>query len=196
VCAVTRRVLELVEPSLALAAGWPRPFYFSINLAAADLHAPDTQALLDALLQRTGADASRLRVEVTERGFARTDEAREAVRQLRKRGIAVAIDDFGTGYSSLSYLESFELDCLKIDKQFVDTLGAEAVTSHVVSHIIDMGRSLELEMIAEGIEQPAQAESLRSRGVGFGQGWLFARPMPFEALAAAMAATPVEAARR
>jgi sensor c-di-GMP phosphodiesterase-like protein len=154
---VTRRVTELLAPALAAVATWPRPFYFSINLAAADLHDAATPGLLDALLRGAAADPSRLRVEVTERGFARTDAAREVVNQLRTRGIRVAIDDFGTGYSSLSYLESFELDCLKIDKRFVDTLGAESVTSHVINHIIEMGRSLALEMVAEGVEQEAQA---------------------------------------
>jgi sensor c-di-GMP phosphodiesterase-like protein len=184
--AVTRRVFELIEPALAQVATWRRPFYFSINLAAADLHEAATLVQLDALIQRTGGDPARLRVEVTERGFARTDIARETVRALRTRGICVAIDDFGTGYSSLSYLESFELDCLKIDKRFVDTLGTEMVTSHVINHIIEMGRSLTLEMVAEGIENEMQAESLRTRGVRFGQGWLYARPMSFDALASAL----------
>ena len=191
---ITRRVFELVEPALTQAATWQRPFYFSINLAAADLHEAATLDLLDALIQRTGIDPSRLRVEVTERGFARTDMARETVRALRARGIRVAIDDFGTGYSSLSYLESFELDSLKIDKRFVDTLGADSVTSHVITHIIEMGRSLALEMVAEGIEHQAQAASLRARGVRLGQGWLFAMPMSFDALVAAMAPSRAETA--
>jgi sensor c-di-GMP phosphodiesterase-like protein len=186
--AVTRRVLELVEPGLLQAVNWQRPFYFSINLAAADLHNTITLELLNSLVRRTGANPSRLRVEVTERGFARTDTARETVSAIRASGFLVSVDDFGTGYSSLSYLESFELDSIKIDKRFVDTLGAESVTSNVITHIIEMGRSLALELVAEGIETEAQAESLRARGVRFGQGWLYARAMPFDALAAAMAA--------
>jgi sensor c-di-GMP phosphodiesterase-like protein len=191
---VTRRVIELVAPALAQASAWRRPFYFSINLAAADLHDAATPGLLYALLRGAAADPARLRVEVTERGFARTDAARDVVSALRAGGIKVAIDDFGTGYSSLSYLESFELDCLKIDKRFVDTLGAESVTSHVINHIIEMGRSLSLEMVAEGIEQEAQAESLRARGVRHGQGWLYARPMSFEDLMKGMAGRPAAAA--
>jgi sensor c-di-GMP phosphodiesterase-like protein len=192
--AVTRRVFELVEPALKQAGAWQRPFYFSINLAAADLHEAATLDLLDALIRRTGVDPSRLRVEVTERGFAHSEMARETVRALRARGILVAIDDFGTGYSSLSYLESFELDSLKIDKRFVDTLGADSVNKHVITHIIEMGRSLALEMVAEGIEYEAQAVSLRARGVHLGQGWLYASAMSFDALVAAMAWPRVEAA--
>ena len=184
---ITRRVTELLAPALAQASAWRHPFYFSINLAAADLHDATTPQLLLALLHGAAAEPARLRVEVTERGFARTDAARAVVAALRAAGIRVAIDDFGTGYSSLSYLESFELDSLKIDKRFVDTLGADAVTSHVVGHIIEMGRSLGLELVAEGIEHEAQAESLRARGVRHGQGWLYARPMGFEDLAAGLA---------
>jgi len=183
---VTQRVTELVAPALARLDAWPQPFYLSINLAAADLQDASTVVLLDNLLRQSGVAASRLRVEVTERGFARSDVAHEVVHAIRARGIRVSIDDFGTGYSSLSYLESFELDCLKIDKSFVDTLDAQSVTSHVITHIIEMGRSLSLEMVAEGIERNAQAESLRARGVRYGQGWLFADAMSFEALSAGM----------
>jgi len=87
------------------------------------------------------------------------------------------IDDFGTGYCSLAYLQTLPVDCLKIDKAFIDALGHDAASSGVAPHIIRMAHDLHLRVIAEGIEFEDQAVLLNSEGVNYGQGWLFARPL-------------------
>ena len=101
----------------------------------------------------------------------------------------IAIDDFGTGYSGLSHLQQFPIDILKIDKSFIDELHLDPQKASLVSGIVNLGESLELEVIAEGIEQPQQAERLRAMRSPLGQGFLFSRPLAVDQVEALLELT-------
>ena len=151
--------------------------YISVNLAACDVTVPRIGQVMARLLTLHRVAARQIAFEVTERGLVDVVVARENLQSLRDVGHQVLIDDFGTGYCSLAYLQTLPVDCLKIDKAFIDALGHDAASSGVAPHIIHMAQSLHLKVIAEGIEHEAQAEFLSSEGVKFGQGWLFAHAL-------------------
>jgi sensor c-di-GMP phosphodiesterase-like protein len=119
-------------------------------------------------------------LEITERGFLDIETARATIAKARANGYAPVIDDFGTGYSSLQYPQGLPIDALKIDKSFIDTIGTEAATSSVTSHIIDMAKTLRLKVIAEGIERESKLQYLLAHKAEYGQGWLFAKAIPAE----------------
>lgn len=167
-------------------ARYPR-FHIGINVSATDLESQRIVDGLKALREKTNAGKGNFIIEATERELLRAEKARAVLHVIRGEGVQIAIDDFGTGYSGLSYLGTFDLDYLKIDKSFVDTIGTDAATSHVVSHIIEIAKALKLKIIAEGVETEMQAHFLRERGVQFAQGWLFAKPMSFAELTTGLA---------
>jgi sensor c-di-GMP phosphodiesterase-like protein len=151
--------------------------YISVNLAACDVMAPRIGRVTARLLAVHRVAPRQIAFEVTERGLIDVVVARNHLQALRDKGHQVLIDDFGTGYCSLAYLQTLPVDCLKIDKAFIDALGHDAASSGVAPHIIRMAHALQLRVIAEGIEFESQALLLKSEGVIYGQGWLFARPL-------------------
>ncbi|WP_233805907.1 EAL domain-containing protein [Paraburkholderia sp. HP33-1] len=152
-------------------------FYVSVNVSGDDLCTPRFLDLITAKLAGTGIRPAQIRIEATERSFLNADATRQTIAAFRSAGHPIYIDDFGTGYSSLAYLQTFRIDVLKIDKSFVDTIAQDAASSIVAPHIIDMAHALGVEIVAEGIERTEQVEYLVRRGVQYGQGWLFAKPM-------------------
>jgi sensor c-di-GMP phosphodiesterase-like protein len=181
--AITRFVMDTVEREAPALVGLHPAFHVAINCSAADLESKEFAAMVANLIRAPGLAPGNIVIEATERRLFNTELVRSNVAAVRRIGVPVAIDDFGTGYSSLSYLELFQTDFLKIDQSFIGTVGTDAVTSQVVPHIIEMAKSLGMQMIAEGVETEAQARYLRERGVQYAQGWLFARPMSASELA-------------
>jgi len=157
-----------------------------VNFAAPELAAPDLAERVLATLERTGLPPQRLEIEVTERLLVDPDPAViEQLQRLREHGITVALDDFGTGYSALSYLRDLPADRLKIDRSFVNGLPEDPRTLAIAQAIAGLGRNLGFDIIAEGVETPAQREALIGIGCPHAQGFLFARPLPAAGVAAA-----------
>ncbi len=181
---ITKEVLRLVAHDTARFLKAHPHLHIGINLSSKDLVIAETTQLVRDLIREMGVKPHNIMVEATERGFMQADVARRIMDDIHSLDVRIAIDDFGTDYSSLSYLEKFHLDYLKIDKSFVDTMGGEAATSQVALHIIEMAKSLKLEMIAEGVETEEQRRFLAQRGVQYAQGYLFAKPLPFAEFAA------------
>ena len=129
-------------------------------------------------LSRSGIDAKRLEIEITESVFLEgTDAVRAVLYQLRKLGVRIALDDFGTGYSSLSYLRSFPFDKIKIDKSFIDAITSDSGAMAIVRAIVVLAHSLKMETTAEGVEDSEQLEELRGQGCSSIQGYYFSRPV-------------------
>lgn len=179
---VTERVVQLLVQDAAELLRERPDFHIAINLSAQDFSNAALPDRLRGACAQMRVHPRSLHIEATERVFLDVGQTRKTVAALRAQGHVVSIDDFGTGYSSLSYLTEFELDCLKIDKCFVSTIGTQAVTRNVIGHIIEMAKSLQLRMIAEGVETQEQATYLREHGVEFAQGWLYAKAMDIRQL--------------
>jgi diguanylate cyclase (GGDEF)-like protein/PAS domain S-box-containing protein len=159
------------------------PARVSVNLSARQFQQRDIAKLVMSILDETGLEPRYLELELTESTIMRNaEEAVVMLNELHALGIGLAIDDFGTGYSSLSYLKRFPVDRLKIDRSFVSDIGASADDETITSAIIALAHSLNLQVIAEGVETAAQLEFLKKRACHEMQGYFFARPLPHDAI--------------
>ena len=175
----------VLQTACRTAATWlrdrPGQLTMAVNLSARQLASAELFHHVHDALHTAGLDPSALVLEMTETALVQ-DATLAAARlhQLRTLGVRLAIDDFGTGYSSLSYLRQFPVDILKIDRSFINTITDRDTVPAIVRGLLDLARTLGLETIAEGIETDAQLGQLRDQNCELGQGYLFARPLPFE----------------
>jgi len=161
------------------AAAWDRPLRVAVNLSPLQLHQPNLVGLVDAVLEETGLASHRLELEITEGALFRDQKRALAVLQeLKALGVRIAMDDFGTGFSSLSSLQSFPFDKIKIDKSFVEKIEQDDRAMVIVRAVLGLGRSLEIPVVAEGVETEQQLQFLRGEACAEVQGYAIGRPMP------------------
>jgi diguanylate cyclase (GGDEF)-like protein len=163
----------------------------AVNLSTADFQRGDLAGRLARAFSKAGVPLDRLILEVTETAMmdSEGDVVAKAVAALRARGLSVALDDFGTGFASLTHLLHFPVDVIKIDKTFIDRVLVDRPSAAIVEAMIGIAHRLKMRVIAEGIEERAQAERLKSLGCTLGQGYLFARPASAETIRACLART-------
>jgi sensor c-di-GMP phosphodiesterase-like protein len=173
---ITQLVVRHVLRDFAATLRAQPDFRVSINVAATDLADPRFLPMLEHALKQAEVPAASLIIEITESSTARQEMAIASIQRLHQQGHCVHIDDFGTGYSSLSYLHDLSVDAIKIDRTFTRTIGTEAVIAGILPQILSMAGTLNLSVIAEGIETRQQAEYFASLAQPIlGQGWLFSR---------------------
>jgi EAL domain-containing protein (putative c-di-GMP-specific phosphodiesterase class I) len=149
----------------------------AVNVSAQQLLHNSLVDRIAALTMRHGIEPSRLQIELTESVvMAAPETTAELLQRLRKLGVTVAVDDFGTGYSSLSYLRRLPIDVIKIDRSFVMSADSNDEDAQIVRTVIALGQALRLDIVAEGVETPAQAALLQSLGCSVAQGFLYAKP--------------------
>ena len=151
----------------------------AVNVSAAQFHQPEFVENVQSVLERTGANPSQLRIELTESMLlGNIQEAIDKMSQLQNLGLTFSLDDFGTGYSSLSYLKRLPLYQIKIDQSFISDVPEDSNACAITRTIIDLGRTLGFKVIAEGVETNEQLEFLKENGCHNYQGYLFSRPLP------------------
>ncbi|APB32360.1 PAS fold family [Gloeomargarita lithophora Alchichica-D10] len=153
--------------------------YMSVNLSGRQVAHSRLVAWVQTALQESGLLPRCLRLEVTENSISEgVERVVSHLTTLGALGVGLSIDDFGTGYSSLSRLHQFPMDMLKIDRSFICSLGQPGPATNLVQGIVTLAASLEMQVVAEGIETPAQLWELKNMGVTYGQGFLLAKPCP------------------
>jgi diguanylate cyclase (GGDEF)-like protein/PAS domain S-box-containing protein len=156
-----------------------RPLQLSVNLSTYQLQHDDMLQVIKDAVETTGIDPSRFFIEITESVFAHQRMSTlKILNAIRAIGINICLDDFGTGYSSLSYLHRFPISVIKVDRSFVALIGKDGAASVLLDTVIAMGRTLGLDIVAEGVEAAYQRDYLLKKGCSVYQGYLFSKPLP------------------
>ncbi|UIO43580.1 EAL domain-containing protein [Brevibacillus brevis] len=150
----------------------------SVNLSARQIYQKDLVEMIKDILQETKLSPHWLELEITESIFVKMEEATAVLQQIRDIGIQISIDDFGTGYSSFSYIKSLPVDTIKIDASFIRDIHHNQESQAIVKAIVTIAQSLNMNVIAEGIELHDQVAALKENGCDHGQGYLFSKPLP------------------
>ncbi|WP_454700334.1 putative bifunctional diguanylate cyclase/phosphodiesterase [Agrobacterium burrii] len=167
----------LLRKAAEAALFWPRELFLSFNLSSAQLMDPSTAENILSILARVGLDPHRLELEITETAVMTSAEtAQRIISELQSAGVRISLDDFGTGQSSLGRLRDFSFDKVKIDRAFVSRISSDRPSEHIIKAIVAMCDGLDLEVVAEGIEERVEEEKLRALGCAMGQGYFYGRP--------------------
>jgi len=181
----TRMIVDVgawvLREACAQAAGWQeegRPLELSVNVSALQLDTDDLIEHVMEALGESGLAPESLTIEITETTLmSDAEETARRLRELKRLGVRIAVDDFGTGYSSLGHLRQFPVDVLKIDRSFVSQLGEGGEGEILLHTLLQLGKALEIETTAEGIERPQDLSLIRDKDCDNGQGFLFTRPL-------------------
>ncbi|GAB4122862.1 MAG: hypothetical protein Fur0014_21900 [Rubrivivax sp.] len=158
--------------------GSEAPATVSVNLSRAQIRKGKLPARVAAILAQTGLPANALRLEITESLAMQDPQMVATLHELRALGVSLALDDFGTGYSSLASLDQLPLDAVKIDRSFVQRMVGDKYQTALIEATLKVAQSLQLQVVAEGVETEEQLGVLRRAGCTLAQGWLFGRPVP------------------
>jgi len=172
---------QVLRRACQQAAAWRKEGHnlsMSVNISPRQLDSPGIVNDITEALEASGLDPHHLVVEITESTLMRDPASTvERISQLKASGVSVAVDDFGTGYSSLAYLRRFPVDILKIDRSFIASMTSSERSSALIHTLVQLGKSLGLDTVAEGIEEQQQLEQLRDEQCDTGQGFLYAKPL-------------------
>jgi EAL domain-containing protein (putative c-di-GMP-specific phosphodiesterase class I) len=159
--------------------GAAAPGVVCVNVSSRQFADIELSSHIESILQETGMEPARLKLEITESAFLGDVLAAQfTLRRVQAMGIQWSLDDFGTGYSSLAYLHRLKVDTVKVDRSFVNRIGGEEGGSEMVRAIVALAHNLEMDVVAEGVETLHQLEHLRSLGCEMAQGYFFSKPVP------------------